>query len=461
MPDQDIIVGVFGKDIKLIDELKYNLGERALNLYNLNNPKEPINLKWVCKNTVIIHYYGRNKPWKKNYIGILNCFYEKVQKKMKSEKSGRVLVLSCGTGGGHNSAAKAIRENLIEKGIQTDFAEYLDIINSKTKDRVNNLYLATTRGNGEVFKVVYKLGEMYQKTNLKSPVYGLNILNKNKLYKYIKDNKYEFIITTHLFAAQTLTAIQKEHPIKFMAIATDYVCIPFWEEAKHNYCIIPNKALEEDFIKKGLNKEILYPLGIPTAKAFRKDYNKNNIKESLGLDINKNYVLVLTGSMGFGNVVDIIKGLLEQIEDICFIVSCGNNKELLESLRKDYKENDRIIALPFTNNLAEYMKCSEIVLSKPGGLTTTEIATVRKPLIHTMPIPGCENYNANFFSSRGMSLKSESVDEVLKNAKDLLKDLDLQKEMIKNQEKYISRTTCDDISNIIIKEIGLENKNDD
>ena len=63
LPDQDIISTIYGNKIKLVDDLKYNLGDRNLNYYNLNNPKNKIGMKWICKNTVIIHYYGRNKPW--------------------------------------------------------------------------------------------------------------------------------------------------------------------------------------------------------------------------------------------------------------------------------------------------------------------------------------------------------------------------------------------------------------
>ena len=80
LPDQDIISGIFGNKIKLIDGLKYNLGDRDLRKYNLNNPNNKITLRWICKNTVIIHYYGRNKPWKENYIGKLGVFYNKFRR---------------------------------------------------------------------------------------------------------------------------------------------------------------------------------------------------------------------------------------------------------------------------------------------------------------------------------------------------------------------------------------------
>ena len=453
LPDQDIIVSIFGDKIKLVDSLKYNLGERTLNTYNINHPKNQIGLRWICRNTVIIHYFGRNKPWNKQYIGGLDCFYHKVEKLIRKNAKEKVLILSCGTGGGHNSAAKAIQENLISKGIDTDFIEYLDIVNQRIRNNVNKLYIHSTRENGKVFKVVYKLGEIYQKTNLKSPVYALNFLNKKRLYKYIIDNNYQYIITTHLFAAQSLTAIKKEHHIKFMAVATDYVCIPFWEETNPDYFVIPSEDLKEDFKNKGIPEKKLLPLEIPTAKTYRQTYNKKDYKEKLKFDVNEKYVLILTGSMGFGNVTDMIKKLHGNMKQVNFIVSCGHNEALFNTLKEEYKNTKNIIILPYTDKISNYMKASDIILSKPGGLTTTEIATLRKPFIHTMPIPGCENYNANFFDKRKMAIKCDTIEEVVENTKKLLKDETLQNEMIENQEKYIRKDTCDKITDIVISEM--------
>ena len=111
----------------------------------------------------------------------IEAYNKKILEEIKENPVKKVLVLSCGTGGGHNSAAKAVQEALTLKGIQADFIEYLEIISPKLKDRVNQLYLKTTNKEGQVFKRVYHLGELYQKTNFKSPVYRLNSLSKNIL----------------------------------------------------------------------------------------------------------------------------------------------------------------------------------------------------------------------------------------------------------------------------------------
>ncbi len=186
----------------------------------------------------------------------------------------KVLILSCGTGGGHNSAALAIQKNLNEKGIQADF---------------------------------------------------------------IIKGKYDYVVTMHLFAAEALTSVKKEYPIHFIAVATDYVSIPFWEETDPDYFIIPNKELEQDFVNKGIDKNKLLPLGIPVAKEYTQMYEESESKKKLNLEENKKYT------------------------------------KLLKNLKEIYKNNDRIIPIPYTDRLNEYMKSSEIILSKPGGLTTTVI----------------------------------------------------------------------------------------
>ena len=366
----------------------------------------------------------------------------------------KILILSCGTGGGHNSAALAVKEELDRRNIENEFKEYLEIVNKRVKDYVNGLYIRSTKRNGKVFKAAYKLGELYRKTKIKSPVYALNSFSKKKLYEYIKDNKFDYVVTTHLFAAQALTTVKKQFNIHFVAIATDYVCIPFWEETNPDYFIIPSGELKKGFLERGIKEEKLIPLGIPVSANFSLEYDKENEKEELNLSKDKKYILILTGSMGFGNTIDILEKLEEKAENnIGFIVSCGNNKKLLNILKEKNKNNTNILLLPFIKDIYRYMRASDVVLSKPGGLTSTEIATMNKPFIHTMPIPGCESYNANYFNEKNMSIKCNTVNEIVDNTYKLLYDENLKNEMIENQKKYIDKRACIKICDFIIKQI--------
>ena len=87
LPDQDIISSLYGTKIYALDTFRYNMTE---NLFMLHAPFEKkLDLEWVRNNSVIIHYCGRNKPWKENYIGVLNTFYEETVSKMKIISDGK------------------------------------------------------------------------------------------------------------------------------------------------------------------------------------------------------------------------------------------------------------------------------------------------------------------------------------------------------------------------------------
>lgn len=354
----------------------------------------------------------------------------------------KVLVLTCNTGGGHNACAKYIKEEFNSKGIECDIKNYMDLAGKHASDIAEKLYLDSTKGNGGVFKEVYKLGELYSKTNLKSPVYGLNKLVKNKLYNYIIDNGYDIVLATHLFPCLALTALKKEHDIKFVNVATDYECIPFWEETDPDLFIIPSELLKERFVIKGIKPEVLLATGIPVASNFKK-VNKVSLPED------KCVILIVSGSMGFGNLEKLITNLLKEIDNCYFLVITGNNKKMEESLKKI--DNPNLIVKGFTKNINDYMAASSIVITKPGGLTTTEVATLHKPLVHMMPIPGVENYNAKFFSDNKMSIMANNEEEVVAALKKLLNNQELQDEMVNNQKKIINENSALDLVEYIIK----------
>jgi len=80
LPDKDVLSGLYGSKTKTVESIVYNLSDRYLARYNLDpeNWRQKLDLNWVRKNTVIIHYCGRNKPWRNNYLGILDVFYEEL-----------------------------------------------------------------------------------------------------------------------------------------------------------------------------------------------------------------------------------------------------------------------------------------------------------------------------------------------------------------------------------------------
>ena len=364
----------------------------------------------------------------------------------------KVLILSCSTGGGHNSCGHYIEEELKDNNIECEFRDFFDIVDSKAKDLSSKIYLATLGKDGEIFKRVYKLGEAYSNTGIKSPVYLVNKLHKRTLYKYIQDNNFDLVIVPHLFPALTLTAINKSRGYKkvnFIAVATDYEPCPFFEEANPDFFII-QKGLEERFINKGIDKETLISTGIPISSRFVK--KAKNIRNEFNIKDEK-VILIMLGSMGFGRIDEVLSNLLKE-DNVKIIVITGSNKELYEELRKI--DNKNLIVLGFVNNINDLIYSAEIVLSKPGGISSTEVTVMNKPLIHIFPIPGIETYNTNFFYERGMSLKCNSKEEIITNTEKLLKDVNLQEKMITEQKKYMNKYSAYDLVKLIIDKYSKE-----
>ena len=351
----------------------------------------------------------------------------------------KILIISCSTGGGHNACAKYILEELKNNNIEAEFKDFYDIVNKKAKKLSEKLYLSTLNGNGKIFKVVYKLGELYSKTKLKSPVYSVNKLHKKKLYNYIIQNKIDLVITTHIFPALTLTAIKK---VPFLLVATDYTACPFMEEANPNYYVIQN-GIEKDFINKGIDEKKLLKTGIPVSSNFIK--NAKDIRYNLNIDKEKT-ILIMLGSMGFGNINKIVNNLLE-IDNTKIIIVTGSNKELYNKLKKI--KNKKLITLGYVHNMNDLIYSSDIVVSKPGGLSSTEITSINKPLIHAFAIPGIETINTNFFYNHKMSIKCDNENEIIQNIIKLLNDNKLQKEMIKSQSKIINKNSASDLVKFI------------
>lgn len=206
------------------------------------------------------------------------------------------------------------------------------------------------------------------------------------------------------------------------------------------------KYLEDRFINKGIEKQRLITTGIPISTNFIN--SAKNIKKELNIT-NEKLILVMLGSMGFGNIKEILSDLLE-IPNIKVAIICGTNKTLYNELTELHNEN--LIVYGYTNNINDLIYSSDIVLSKPGGLSSTEIATIGKPLLHIFPIPGIETYNTNFFANHNMSFTCNTKDEIISNINKLLNDNTLAEEMVKNQHKYINQNSAKNLISLIKKE---------
>ena len=128
----------------------------------------------------------------------------------------------------------------------------------------------------------------------------------------------------------------------------------------------------------------------------------------------------MTGSMGFGDILPLPERLCAAGPDVQVLVLTGSNQELKEKLEARFGGSGRVRAVGFTDQVPLYMAASDVLLSKPGGLSSTEAAVFGIPLVHTDPIPGCETRNAAFFQERGMSLRAQGTEEIVQTTVSLM-----------------------------------------
>ena len=354
----------------------------------------------------------------------------------------KVLVLSCSTGGGHNACGRYIEHECRACGADCDFADYFEIFGPKAKARSERWYLDTTKGNGNVFRVVYRLGEFYSRTGITSPVFYLNKLGVEKFRDFLHSGGYDVVVATHLFPAMAATALkQRGDPVKLVNVATDYHAIPFWDETEPDVFVIPHKSLCGEFVKKGFKRKVLCPLGIPVASDFLRTKSPRNLPAT------EQRILVMSGSMGFGKMQGVVQQLLAQLPDAGVVAVCGKNQELYRELSQIH--DPRLVVHGFVRGVNNLMAACDVVLTKPGGLTSTEAAVLRRPLVHMMPIPGVENYNAEFFRKHGLSLPAADVPAVVAATQKLLTSPKLCAKMAAKQEKFINAHAARDLVELI------------
>lgn len=363
------------------------------------------------------------------------------------------LILSCKTGGGHDAAANAIKDRLVLLGHEAFVFDYLTLRSEKTAKKVANAYIKTVQNIPEAFGVAYKVALSWGKHTKHSPIYVFNKGMVKYLKKYLEENSYDGIICTHLYPAETLTAMKRRGislpPVFF--VFTDYTNIPFIEETGADEYILSHKSLIEESIKRGLPAEKLHPLGIPVKPEMTKKRDKNECKTHLGLDTTKKTVLLIGGSMGAGNLTVLSEAFKKSnATDIQVAIICGNNKKLFDELQSKYSGDDMFRIFGKTDEMPLFMSAADIVYTKPGGLTSTEAVACRKPLVLIYPIPGCESYNLNLFTSLNMAITADTPDGLIKSGLELLHDTAAQKKMIAAQKENVSDNASEDIAKFII-----------
>lgn len=364
----------------------------------------------------------------------------------------KILILSCDIGERHNSAAYAILEALQDQGEESEVINALAFGGKISASIVASSYRSIARNIPSAFGLVYKAGDLYSSTKLTSPIYFVNSLYAKNLFEYIREKNFDAVICTHLFAMEAMTYIRRKYQIsaKCYGVLTDYICVPFFEETELDTYFIPHQDILKECVAKGMPENRIFATGIPVCKKFSCHMDQSEARNYLVIPAEKKMYLIMTGGMGYGNVLELCNALLKDRHDeISVNVLVARNSTLKESIDERYRFDDRVRSVTFTEKVNIYMNAADVLLSKPGGISSTEAAVANIPIIHTTPILGCETKNAEFFANRGMSMKAKTDVEAASLAYILAYDSNKAEKMRNMQQAQINPNAASDIVTLI------------
>lgn len=373
----------------------------------------------------------------------------------------KVLIFYASYGGGHLNAAKAIESYIMDyyKNIDVELIDCIKYVNKAVEKITTAAYREMAK------KAPWAWGKIYansQKGPLAHITTKSNIVMAIKLLKLLREKQPDLIISTHPFGSQMCSYLKRKGKIscKLATIMTDFAPHDQWLVGNDftDYFFVAHNKMKEYLISKKIPESKIYTSGIPISNRFSKLYDKRKILDKYELSKEKQTILFFGGGeygLGKTRTAQIFESLLISDHNIQIIAIAGKNikmKTAFEELVKKYNKSSIVRILEFTNEVPELMSISDIVVTKPGGLTTSESLVSHLPMIVINPIPGQEEENAEFLENKGIAVwikKSDNANTIIEK---LLSDSKKLETMKKNT--YIlakpnsTKTICDTLLSI-------------
>ena len=383
------------------------------------------------------------------------------------------MILSASTGKGHMSVAKTVKDHLNSKDVSTTIVDALEYINPLLNKTISEGYEYLAKKSPSVYKVIYNTSNNKPITRL---IRGINSKISKKLLPLIEEYNPDMLITTHPFATAMASKLKRTEKIDIPVIClmTDYAPHRTWINPQIDAYVVANEDMIPQMVEMGVNKDVIYPFGIPIDDSFYMKKDKNKILEEIGMNTDVPTILIMAGSFGFGNVAEVYKKLQSIDIDFQIIIITGKNQKLYDAienivrnrkpkrnkvvlqlsklkseskkliLRQRYQNKEEKVfpkkthMIYFTNEVDKYMRVSDLIITKPGGLTITEALACNLPMAIFDAIPGQEEENAEFLISNNMAVRLDMHKNGVETIKNLFGDtskLETMKEFCENFDK--------------------------
>ena len=338
----------------------------------------------------------------------------------------KVLILSCNTGEGHNSCAAALAEECAAQHIPCSTEDALRFISPAASRFISNWHVRLYRHAPGLYRVGYRAAEEHPaQFHEGSALYRYLTQGAETLSGFIAGSGYDTVICTHGFAALMVSEIVKRllPHLKTCFIATDDTCSPRVKDSSLDRYFIPASSLGGDFLGGGITGERMRACGIPVRRMFRPGGRKEDAKRAFGIPEGHRHLVMMCGSMGCGPILSIARRIGRELpDDQDLTIVCGTNARLYRRLSRRFGGAANVHIRSYVKDMALLMDSADLYLTKPGGISVTEAASMRLPMVFIDAVAGCEEYNKDFFLRTGGAMTGETPAEIARVSLRLLND---------------------------------------
>ena len=372
----------------------------------------------------------------------------------------KVIIFYASYGGGHLNAAKSIQECILNnyKEIDVELIDCMKYVNITIEKITTAAYREMAK------KAPWAWGRIYADSQ-KGPLAHIssrsNKIMAIKLLKLLREKNPDLIISTHPFGSQMCSYLKRKNKIhaKIATIMTDFAPHDQWLVGSDftDYFFVAHKKMKDYLISKNIDERKIFDTGIPISNRFLVDYDKNSILKELEFHDNKKTILFFGGGefgLGKTRTVEIFECFVKLFKNTQIIAISGKNEKMRNAFEKIVEENNRtdsIRVFEYTKQVPEFMSISDLVVTKPGGLTTSESLASNLPMVIINPIPGQEEENAEFLEENGIAIWIKKTDDPYKKLENLFSDEKKLADMKENTKKLARKYSTQNICDILLK----------
>ena len=371
----------------------------------------------------------------------------------------KILIFYASYGGGHLSAANSIKQCIDDnfKNCETKLVDCMEYVNKPVNKITTTAYKELAK------KFPWAWGEVYSHSQ-KGPLAHISSASNNllakKLLKLLKEYQPDIVISTHPFGSQMVSYLKRKALVdcKLATIMTDFAPHDQWLVGKDyvDYYFVSHEKMRQELINSNVAENTVFATGIPLSNRFLMHFDKDEIMKSMGLNPDKRVILFFGGGefgLGRDKTVKILNSFITHVKNHQIVAIAGKNEKMKVAFDKLVAETNSesfVKVLAYTKQVPELMSISDLVVTKPGGLTTTESLASGLPIVAINPIPGQEEENAKFLEDEGVAIWLKKNDDYDKIIADLLSDEDKLHQMKVNTKLLAKKNSTRDICDIIL-----------